>query len=167
MAAVMEGPLADLSSWKPRHCSIEKALEVVGTRSAMLILREAYYGTTRFEGFSARVDVAEAAVATQLRKLTAAGIFEKVPYREPGRRTRHEYLLTDMGRDLLPVAVVLMQWGDKWLRAGPGPLRIADAAGRPVSIRVCGEDGPLELEDVHISVNAAWLANHAGMGEDS
>ena len=55
------------------HCSIARALEVVGTRSAMLILREAYYGTTRFDDFARRVGITEAVAATRLRELATTG----------------------------------------------------------------------------------------------
>src|SRR5690606_18908909 len=77
MAAVMEGPLADLSAWQAVDCSIAKAMDLVGTRSAVLILREAYYGTRRFDGFAARVGITPAAASAQLRKLTEAGLLEK------------------------------------------------------------------------------------------
>src|SRR5882724_9028146 len=109
MPAVMEGALADLSSWKSEHCSLAKALEIVGTRSALLILREAYFGTTRFDGFARRVGITEAIAAKQLRHLTDAGLLTKRPYREEGSRTRHEYVLTEMGRDVLPAVLGLMQ----------------------------------------------------------
>ncbi|MFD8101811.1 winged helix-turn-helix transcriptional regulator, partial [Nocardia fluminea] len=122
MAAVMEGPLADLSKWETAGCSIARAMDLIGTRSAMLILREAYYGTRRFDGFARRVGITDAAAAAQLRKLTAAGLLEKRPYQEEGKRTRHEYALTQMGRDLLPAVVALWQWGDAYLQPGPPPL---------------------------------------------
>ena len=67
MSAVMEGPLADLNAWDPTGCSIARAMDLIGTRSAMLILREAYYGTRRFDGFARRVGVTDAAAAGQLR----------------------------------------------------------------------------------------------------
>ncbi len=118
MSAVLEGTLRDLTAWKPDGCSIVKALDIVGTRSAILILREAMYGTTRFDGFAARIGITDAAAAAALRKLTAAGLLAKRPYREEGKRTRHEYVLTEMGRDLLPVVVGLWQWGTNTFRAG-------------------------------------------------
>ena len=65
------------------------------------------------------------------------GLLEKRPYREPGSRTRYEYVLTEMGNALLPVIVALMQWGDTYLRDGDGPLRVVSAeTGEPVSVRV-------------------------------
>lgn len=136
----LTGPLADRSAWTATDCSIDKAIGVVGTRSAVLILREAFYGTTRFDDFAQRVGVTEAVAAARLKELTAAGLFEKSPYREPGQRTRYEYVLTRMGNDLLPVVLGLMQWGDTYLQDGGGPLRVT-GDGSPVTVDVRNADG--------------------------
>ncbi|MBF6296192.1 helix-turn-helix transcriptional regulator [Nocardia amamiensis] len=159
MAAVMEGPLADLSSWQADECSIAKALGIVGTRSAVLILREAYYGTRRFDGFASRVGITDAAAATQLRKLTEAGVLSKQPYQEEGKRTRHEYVLTPMGRDLLPAVLALMQWGDAYLQAGPAPLLLVEeATGAPVRVQVRSESGrEIELEELGVRLNQEYV----------
>lgn len=158
MSAVLEGTLRDLTAWKPDGCSIVKALDIVGTRSAILILREAMYGTTRFDGFAARIGITDAAAAAALRKLTAAGLLAKRPYREEGKRTRHEYVLTEMGRDLLPVVVGLWQWGDKYLQGGVPPLeRVEDATGEPVRVEMRSASGSeVGLEDMRVRVNENW-----------
>ncbi|WP_433523584.1 winged helix-turn-helix transcriptional regulator [Nocardia pseudovaccinii] len=158
MAAVMEGPLADLSAWKPTECSIAKAMDLIGTRSAILILREAYYGTTRFDGFAARVGITDAAASGQLRKLTEAGLLAKRPYQESGKRTRHEYVLTDMGRDLLPVVLALMQWGDAYLQPGPAPLLLVEeSSGAPVRVEVRSETGrEIDLEELRVRLNPEY-----------
>ncbi|MFI6212146.1 winged helix-turn-helix transcriptional regulator [Nocardia brasiliensis] len=160
MAAVMEGRLADLSAWQTTDCSIAKAMDLVGTRSAVLILREAYYGTTRFDGFAQRVGITDAAAASQLRKLTAAGLLTKQPYQEQGKRTRHEYVLTEMGRDLLPAVLALMQWGDAYLQPGPAPLLLVEeATGAPVRVQVRSESGrEIALEELGVRVNDDYLA---------
>src|SRR5579862_6252235 len=85
------------------NCPIERAMTVVGSRSAMLIMREAFYGTSRFDDFVQRVEMAPATASTHLRTLTEAGLLERQPYREPGGRTRDEYALTPAGVDLMPV----------------------------------------------------------------
>lgn len=137
MPMQMSGPLAALDRWQPDECSLAMALDVIGTKSAMLLLREAFYGTTRFDGFVRRVGVTEAVAAKRLKELVEAGLLEKRPYQEPGSRTRYEYVLTEMGNALLPVIVALMQWGDTYLRDGGGPLRVVSAeTGEPVSVRV-------------------------------
>lgn len=158
MPVKLEGPLRDLNSWKPHGCSIAKALDVVGARSSVLILREAIYGTTRFDGFAARVGVTDAAVAAALRKLTDAGLLRKQPYREEGKRTRNEYVLTEMGRDLGPVIFALWQWGDKYLQDGMAPLeRVEDTTGEPVRVELRSAGGDeVALEDIRIRVNEQW-----------
>jgi DNA-binding HxlR family transcriptional regulator len=163
MAAVMEGPLADLSKWQTAGCSIARAMDLIGTRSAVLILREAYYGTRRFDGFARRVGITDAAAAAQLRKLTAAGLLEKRPYQEEGKRTRHEYALTQMGRDLLPAVVALWQWGDTYLQPGPPPLLRVDAeTGEPVRVDLHTPDGTdIPLERLAVRVNEDYLRERA------
>ena len=112
MSITFEGALADRSTWRVENCSIAMAMDVIGTRSSMLILREAFFGTTRFDDFTRRTRSTEAIVAMRLKQLTDLGLFTKQPYREPGKRTRDEYLLTAKGRGLLPAVFALMQWGN-------------------------------------------------------
>ncbi|WP_405134238.1 winged helix-turn-helix transcriptional regulator [Nocardia sp. NBC_01388] len=158
MSVVLEGKLGDLSAWKPEGCSIAKALEIVGTRSAILILREAYYGTTRFDGFATRVGITDAAASSALRKLVDAGLLEKRPYQEEGKRTRHEYALTTMGVDLLPVVVALWQWGDTYLQGGVPPLeRVEDSTGEPVRVEIRSASGhEVPLENLRVRINKNW-----------
>lgn len=147
--ATFEGALADRSSWRAGdRCPIGKALDIIGTRSAMLIIREAFYGTTRFDDFADRVGITEAVAAARLRELTEAGLFEKVPYREPGQRTRYEYRLTQMGVDLAPAVVGLYQWGGAYLSpGGQPPLTLSHTdCGSRVRAKVICEDGH-QLED--------------------
>jgi DNA-binding HxlR family transcriptional regulator len=94
-------------------CPISRALAIVGNRSVMLIMREAYYGTTRFDDFAKRVGIAESMAASRLRDLVDAGLLDRRPYQEPGQRTRYEYVLTEAGTDLLPVVLGLGRWGEK------------------------------------------------------
>ncbi|SDF41571.1 transcriptional regulator, HxlR family [Lentzea fradiae] len=142
MAMRMDGPLAALDQWKPDGCSLAKALDVVGTKSAMLLLREAFYGVTRFDTFVRRVGITEAVAAKRLRELVESGLLEKRPYREPGARTRYEYVLTEKGRALLPVIVALMQWGDTYLQPGGARLHVVSAeTGEPVRVVVAPSAG--------------------------
>jgi DNA-binding HxlR family transcriptional regulator len=138
----LDGPLSDLDTWTAGdRCSIARALSVVGTRSTMLILREAFYGTTRFDDFSRRVGITDASSAARLKELVDAGIFVKKPYRPEKGRTRYEYVLTKMGEDLLPVVLGLMQWGDQYLQQDDGPLDVVDSRGEPVRVRVTDDRG--------------------------
>jgi DNA-binding HxlR family transcriptional regulator len=140
---VLEGVLAERPDWPRTRCSIDKAISLVSTRSAVLILREAYYGTQRFEDFVARVGVTDAVAAARLRELTEAGLLRREPYQEPGQRTRYAYRLTEMGLDLFPVLVALAQWGDKHLagRSGPPLLWRHDGCGAAVSAVVQCDEG--------------------------
>jgi len=154
-AARLDGFLADRDTWRATHCSIGKAMDVIGTRSAVLILREAYYGTTRFDDFAKRVGITEAVAASRLRELTAEGLFERQPYKEPGQRTRYEYVLTEKGRDLLPAVLALMQWGDKYLQGKHGaPIGMRDdATGEPVRVEVRSPDREVPLAELRLTPN--------------
>ena len=113
---------------------------MVSSRSAFLVLREAFYGTTRFDDFAARVGVSEPVAAARLRELVDAGLLERRPYREAGQRTRSGYHLTEMGADFFPALVALMQWGDRWLGRAGVELRHHDC-GRPVRAELTCSDG--------------------------
>jgi DNA-binding HxlR family transcriptional regulator len=88
---------------------------VLSTKTAYLLLREAFYGATRFEEFVERAGVSEPVAAARLKELVDAGMLERVPYQEPGKRTRNGYKLTSMGSDFQRVLVAMMEWGDRWL----------------------------------------------------
>jgi DNA-binding HxlR family transcriptional regulator len=134
----MTGALDPREAWSAGdRCSIGRALDVVGTRSAFLILREAFYGTTRFDDFAERVGISEPATAARLRELVDEGLLEREDYREPGQRTRQRYRLTPKGTDLFPALVALMQWGDRWLASRGGPVELVH--------RDCGERTGVEL----------------------
>ncbi|MEB3982217.1 helix-turn-helix domain-containing protein [Mycobacterium sp. 663a-19] len=118
----LQGPLADRDKWSAvGQCAIEKTMSVLGTKSAMLIMREAYYGTTRFDDFARRVGITKAATSARLAELVELGLLERRPYREPGQRSRDEYVLTDAGIDFMPVVWAMFEWGRNHL---PGHNRL-------------------------------------------
>ena len=121
---------------RPDFCLIERTFAVVGTRSAMLLLREASYGTTRFDDFARRTGLTETVASARLRELVEAGLLAKEPYREPGQRTRHEYVLTAAGADLVPTLVALAAWGAEHLPVQPAPSYTHAGCGEPVTARV-------------------------------
>ncbi|MCC7272610.1 MAG: helix-turn-helix transcriptional regulator [Alphaproteobacteria bacterium] len=136
-------------SFAGMHCSIARTLEVVGEWWTILVLREAFRGARRFEDFEQGLGIATNILSSRLAKLVGHGVLERVP--APGSR-RHEYRLTAKGRDLFPVLVALLQWGDRWM-AGPGgpPVRITDrATGRDIAPLVLRDaDGrPLAANEV-------------------
>jgi DNA-binding HxlR family transcriptional regulator len=138
----MTGALDPRDAWTADHCTIAKALEVVSTRSAFLILREAFYGTSRFDDFAQRVGISEPVTAARLRELVEHGLLEREDYREAGQRTRQRYQLTAKGASLFPALAALMQWGDRWLdeHGGPVELRHRNCGGR-VTVQLRCETG--------------------------
>ncbi|MGW7674146.1 winged helix-turn-helix transcriptional regulator [Streptomyces sp. NPDC054775] len=133
----LDGGLADRTRWTAEDCSIDGTMKVVGTRSAMLLMREAHYGTTRFDDFVSRVGISEAVASARLKELVQAGLLQRQPYQEAGRRTRYEYVLTQAGAEFQPVLLALMQWGDRHLlREGKPPLLMRHAdCGSPVTVQ--------------------------------
>lgn len=106
-------------------CAIARSLAVLGERWTMLILREAFLGSTRFAQFRDSLGVAPDVLTDRLTTLVSYGVFVREPYREPGSRTRYEYHLTPAGNDLRLVLGALQQWGDEHLpwHGGPTVLR--------------------------------------------
>jgi DNA-binding HxlR family transcriptional regulator len=148
----MTGALDPRAAWSADRCTIAKTLGVVGTRSAFLILREAFYGTTRFDDFARRVGISEPVAAQRLRELVEQGLLEREDYREPGQRTRQRYLLTDKGADLFPALAALMQWGDRWLDERGGPVELRHTGcGRPVSAELrCTAGHRLSVDELDL-----------------
>jgi DNA-binding HxlR family transcriptional regulator len=109
-----------------QNCSVARTLELIGERWTLLILRDAFLGVTRFEQFQQRLKLAPNILTKRLRTLTDAGTLERRRYQE--RPERHEYVLTDAGKELFPVLVGLMRWGDTHL-AQNGPPAVARHAG--------------------------------------
>ena len=119
------------------NCPVTKALDVIGQRWTLLLLREAFNGVRRFDDLCEHLDMPRASLARRLRERTEAGLFERVPYRDEGTRERHEYHPTAMAWDLYPVLVGLMQWGDTWFNDGEPPLRLVErSTGEPVRAAV-------------------------------
>ncbi|MGV0776035.1 winged helix-turn-helix transcriptional regulator [Mycolicibacterium elephantis] len=134
---VLEGRLADRDAWSAvGECPIEKTMAVLGTKSAMLIMREAYYGTTRFDDFWRRVGITKAAAAARLNDLVEAGLLVRRPYQEPGQRSRDGYVLTEAGREFMPVVWAMFEWGRRHL-PNRTPLRLAH--------RGCGAEATVEI----------------------
>jgi DNA-binding HxlR family transcriptional regulator len=103
------------NSWSDDVCPIARSMSVLGQRWAMLIVREAMLGRSRFSEFREQLGIAPEVLSSRLSELVAAGILESVDYREPGDRTRNRYQLTDSGRDLIAVLAAIGQWGHRHL----------------------------------------------------
>jgi DNA-binding HxlR family transcriptional regulator len=118
-------------------CSMSKVLELLSTKTAFQVVRELFFGTTRFDDFVERIESSAPAASRALKQLESARIVTRTPYQEPGSRARDEYRLTEAGEDLLPVFMALTQWGDAHLQNGPAPLSFVDAeTGQTLEVRV-------------------------------
>ena len=127
---------------QPRACSIARALDIVGEKWALLAVREVFLGNRRFDEMIRRTGAPRDTLAARLRTLVASGILERRQYSE--HPARYEYRLTEAGRDLYPVIVTLMRWGDKHLAGDDGPPMVLDHhCGHRLEARLvcesCGE----------------------------
>lgn len=111
-----------------QNCSIARALEVVGERWSLLILRDAFLGVTRFDRFARKLGIAPNILTRRLRTLCDAGVMQRVPSAE--RADRFEYHLTDRGRELFPVIMGLMRWGDEMSPGGAPVVARHSGCGR-------------------------------------
>lgn len=112
-----------------RTCSIARSLDVVGERWALLVVREVALGTRRFADIRAATGAPPAVLTERLRSLVEVGVLATRDYREPGARTRAEYVLTEAGRELQPVLTALMDWGDRFRTPPDGPPVVARHVG--------------------------------------
>ena len=135
-------------SSEPRACSIARTLDIVGEKWALLAVREVFLVNRRFDEMVRRTGAPRDTLAARLRTLVSAGILERRQYSE--HPARFEYHLTDAGRDLYPVIVTLMRWGDHYLAGEDGPpLVLQHHCGHELVAQVvcqaCGE--PLRARD--------------------
>ncbi len=140
-------------------CSIERALGVIGDRWSILIMRDAFRGIRRFSEIHGDLGIPKAVLAERLKELVDAGVLEKRQYLD--HPPRYEYRLTDMGRELSPILVSLMHWGDRWLSDGSPPtVLVHSECGTEVELelhcRSCQRDfGPTEIVSRHARETAA------------
>ena len=111
------GSRIDIGALPGRPCSAAATLQVVGEKWALLAVREIFFGNHRFEAIARNTGAPRDRLAARLRSLEHAGVVERRPYNE--RPPRHEYHLTEAGRDLAPVIRALLDWGDRWVHEEP------------------------------------------------
>jgi DNA-binding HxlR family transcriptional regulator len=136
-------------TYDSQNCSIARALEVLGDRWTILIVRDAFLGLRRFDDFQRDLGVARNVLTDRLCRLVEEGILERRRYQE--RPERFEYRLTDKGRDLWPLTMALARWGDRhYATAGPPRIIRHRGCGGQIGERLrcerCGAD--VELGDV-------------------
>jgi len=109
-----------LKSFAEMNCTIAQSLEVVGERWTLLVLRETFLGTRRFEDFRERLGIARNILTDRLERLVGEGILERRQYQD--RPARFEYRLMPKGIDLYEVILALKKWGDRWAVGEEGRL---------------------------------------------
>ena len=132
-------------TYESEVCSIARALEVVGERWSVLIVRNALFaGSTRFSDFQRSLGIAPNILKTRLDGFVDAGIMRRHQYSE--QPELYEYLLTEKGRDLAPALIALTEWGDRWAAPdGPPILYRHSACDSPVTHEVvCATCGRLD-----------------------
>src|SRR3954468_5616900 len=126
-----------------QHCSVARSWVVLGERWTMLVLRECFNRTRRFEDFQSHLGIARNVLADRLAGLVEEGILEKRQYQE--HPPRYEYRLTEKGLDLYPVLVAIMKWGDRWKSYNRPPVRLVhNLCDREIDAKFvcahCGEE---------------------------
>jgi DNA-binding HxlR family transcriptional regulator len=118
-------------TYESEVCSIARALEVVGERWSVLIVRNALFaGSTRYSDFQRSLGIASNILTTRLDGFVEAGIMRRHQYSD--QPPLYEYLLTEKGRDLAPALIALTEWGDRWAAPDGPPIRYSHC--------VCGSD---------------------------
>ncbi|HEX7959134.1 MAG TPA: helix-turn-helix domain-containing protein [Terriglobales bacterium] len=138
-------------------CSIARTISVIGDRWSLLILRECFLRTRRFEAFQSTLGITRHLLAERLKKLVRVGVLRRVAYQDTPKR--YEYILTQKGLDLYPIMMAIVHWGD---------THMLDERGRPLlhehqncghqftPVMICSEcNEPLLAKQVHV---------HAGPG---
>jgi DNA-binding HxlR family transcriptional regulator len=124
--------------WSVENCTIGRAMSILGERWTVVVLREVFSGVRRFDDLRERTGIPRQVLTNRLATLVDQGVLRRVPYQEPGARSRDEYRLTPKGFDLYPVLVAVREWGDRYL---------ADPEGPPLATvhRECGAQVRIQL----------------------
>jgi DNA-binding HxlR family transcriptional regulator len=135
--------MTQYTAYDSETCSIARTLALIGDRWTLLVLRDIANGVGRFDELADHLGVARNILSRRLARLTEHGLAERTAYREQGARERHEYRLTAPGRELVPVLLAFMTWGDRHLAGSDGPpviVRHADC-GAPIRVSLSCEEG--------------------------
>ena len=137
-------------------CPVARALSVIGDRWTILIVRDCFLGKSRFDEFQKSLGVTRHVLAARLKQLVEDGVLERNAYSQ--KPLRYAYSLTDKGRDLFPIVVALLQWGDRHAPSPDGPpVQLVDREnGQPIApLLVRSDDGRvLQARDVRAKPTA-------------
>jgi DNA-binding HxlR family transcriptional regulator len=148
------------TSFADMPCPVGRALERVGDWWTILILREAFYGSTRFDEFQSVLQIAPNMLTRRLKQLVDDGLFERRLYHD--KPPRYEYVLTPSGRDFRPVMLALMSWGNKhFAPEGPSVLLISDKTGKPIEPTMIDARDGTPISDLHASYVAGPAASES------
>ena len=141
--------------YEGQNCSIARALEVVGERWTLLIVRDVFLGVRRFDALQENLGVARNVLTDRLNRLVEEGIVERVRYSD--RPERYEYRLTRKGRELEIALIGLRQWGDKYVSEKPPRLLRRKADRKPVVAALVPKGAPvLRPEEVETVPGPGW-----------
>jgi DNA-binding HxlR family transcriptional regulator len=150
------------NDYEKQVCSIAGALEVVGERWSLLIIRDVMLGLHRFEELQSDLGIARNVLQTRLERLVGEGVLERIPYQQ--RPLRHEYRLTEKGLDLWPTVFALMRWGDAYTPPDGGPATVVehrDCGGAVDEHRICSRCGArLTMPEVTAKVGPGGSPAH-------
>ncbi len=135
------------SDYDSQSCSVARTVEVLADRWTFLVLRDVMNGIRRFDDLQRHLGIARDVLTKRLAVLVEEGVVARVPYRDPGSRTRYEYRPTEAGYDLRPVLIALIEWGDRHRAEGSGPPVLLTHAEceTPVHVQlVCEEGHPID-----------------------
>ncbi|NRQ38333.1 helix-turn-helix transcriptional regulator [Nonomuraea sp. NN258] len=123
------------------HCSIARAVGVLAEPWTPLILRDLFLGVRRFDDLAEDLGISRNLLTRRLEHLVASGVVGRRPYQE--RPVRHEYVLTESGREVVPALMMLMAWGDRWSTppGGPPALLVHSCGERFTPVPTCPHCG--------------------------
>jgi DNA-binding HxlR family transcriptional regulator len=144
-------------------CSVARTVELVGDTWNLMVVRELFLGSKRFDDIATQIGISPHLLSVRLRKLTEAGVLTREAYQQ--RPLRYQYRLSAKGRDLWPVIVTLKNWGDRWLDWPEGPplaLRHKGCGHASTPTLVCSECGePVDALAMHAEPGETMLTERA------
>jgi DNA-binding HxlR family transcriptional regulator len=143
------------TSFADMPCSIARTLDVVGEWWTLLIIRDIFNGVRRFDDLLGHLGISRNILTDRLNSLVDKGVLKRARYQ--ARPARFEYRLTERGLDLLPILLLMMRWGDKWLAGESGvPVIVThrDCGHETVPVVTCSEcEQPLIAGHLHLAPN--------------